>query len=124
MTRLKAFTLIELLVVMAIIGTLLSLVTPRYFRSLQHANETALQHDLSVMREAIGNFRNDLNRYPNNLNELVSKGYLKSMPVDPITGASDSWVVIPPADPKQGGVYDIVSGSDQSAIDGTPFNRY
>jgi general secretion pathway protein G len=118
------FTLIELLVVMAIIGTLLAVVAPRYFKSLEHSRETALHQDLSVMREAIGHFYSDLNRYPQNLNELVERRYLKAIPVDPVTGSSDTWLAIPPSDPNQFGMYDIISGAEGTASDGTAYQSW
>lgn len=119
----RGFTLIELLVVMAIVGTLLALVTPRYFASLEHARETALRQDLAVMREAIGQFQHDLNRYPENLDELVQRKYLRSIPVDPITGRNDTWLVYSPPDPNQTGLYDIASGAEGATRDGTPYGE-
>lgn len=122
-SRKQGFTLIEMLVVMAIIGTLLAIVAPRYFKSLEHSRETALRQDLSVMREAIGHFYGDLNRYPENLNELVQRRYLRSIPTDPITGSSESWLAVPPPDPAQHGMYDIVSGAEGTTSDGTPYGN-
>lgn len=123
--RKTGFTLIELMVVMAIVGTLLAIVAPRYFKSLEHARETALRQDLSIMREAIGHFYSDLNRYPENLPELVSRRYLKAVPVDPITGSSETWIIIPPENPALGGVYDIASGAEGLASDGrTPYYSF
>ena len=118
------FTLIELLVVMAIIGTLLSVVAPRYFKSLDHARETALKQDLSIMREAIGHFHGDLNRYPDSLNELVDRRYLKSIPVDPVTESADTWIGVPSPDINQPGLYDIMSGATGNAGDGTPYSNF
>lgn len=118
------FTLIELLVVMAIIGTLLALVSPRYFRSLEHSRETLLRQDLSVIREAIAHFNADLNRYPQNLNELVDRRYLKSIPVDPVTESSETWLSVAPSDPNQSGMYDISSGAEGVASDGTAYNSW
>lgn len=119
----RGFTLIELLVVMAIIGTLLAVVTPRYFASLEHSKETALRQDLAVMREAIGQFHNDLNRYPADLEELVQRKYLRSVPVDPITGRKDTWLGYAPSDPNQTGLYDIASGAEGQTADGTPYGE-
>src|SRR3982074_3979455 len=79
------FTLIELLVVMAIIGTLLSLAVPRYFRTLERARETVLKHDLAVLREAIDKHYADLNEYPESLPVLVEKRYVREVPIDPFT---------------------------------------
>lgn len=120
--KMHGFTLIELMVVMAIIGTLLAIVAPRYFKSLDHARETALQQDLSVMREAISQFHGDLNRYPENLNELVARRYLKSIPVDPISNSDQTWIGIAPPDPSKSGMYDVISGAEGVAEDGTPYN--
>jgi type II secretion system protein G len=116
----RGFTLIELLIVMAIIGTLLSLVVPRYFRSLQNARETVLKQDLASLREAIDKYYADLNEYPDTLVALSDKHYVRSIPVDPFTKLADSWVVVSSEDPDHPGVRDLHSGSDQVASDGTP----
>ena len=120
----RGFTLIELMVVMAIIGTLLAIVAPRYFGSVEHARETALKQDLAVMREAIGQFHGDLGRYPDNLNELVAKRYLKRIPVDPITERSDTWLAVAHPDPNVTGMYDITSGAEGVGRDGSPYQAW
>ena len=114
----RGFTLIELMVVMAIIATLLTIATPRYFAHLDRARETALRETLAVTRDAIDKFHADNDRYPATLAELVDKRYLRSAPTDPITGNSESWTLVsPPArfedDPvgQTGGVWDIRSGA-------------
>jgi len=122
-SRKQGFTLIEMLVVMAIIGTLLAIVAPRYFKSLEHSREAALRQDLSVMREAIGHFYGDLNRYPENLNELVQRRYLRNIPVDPMTDSSETWLSVPSPDPAQSGMYDIISGAEGTTSDGTPYGN-
>ena len=103
----RGFTLIELLIVMAIIGTLLSIAVPRYFHSLQHARETVLKQDLSILREAIDKYYADLNQYPDTLAALVDKHYVRSLPVDPFTKLADSWTVILSEDPDHPGVFVI-----------------
>jgi general secretion pathway protein G len=114
------FTLIELLVVMAIIGTLLSIAVPRYFRSLQHARETVLKQDLSILREAIDKYYADLNVYPETLPLLAEKRYIRAMPVDPFTKVADSWTTIASDDPDHPGIRDVHSGAaDVVASDGT-----
>jgi general secretion pathway protein G len=125
MTRTRAaahrgFTLIELLIVMAIIGTLLSLVVPRYFHSLQHARETVLKQDLASLREAIDKYYADLNEYPDTLAALSDKHYVRSIPVDPFTKLADTWVVVNSKDPDHPGIRDLHSGTDQVASDRTP----
>jgi general secretion pathway protein G len=114
------FTLIELLVVMAIIGTLLSIAVPRYFRSLQHARETVLKQDLSILREAIDKYYADLNQYPEKLPDLVDKQYVRSVPVDPFTRLADTWTVVASDDPDHPGIRDIQSGAPDIALNGTP----
>src|ERR1700758_1471183 len=89
----RGFTLIELLIVMAIIGTLLSIAVPRYFRALEHARETVLQQDLALLREAIDKYYADLDQYPQNLTDLAEKHYVRSIPADPFTRLADTWTV-------------------------------
>jgi general secretion pathway protein G len=114
------FTLIELLIVMAIIGTLLSIAVPRYFRTLERARETVLKQDLSILREAIDKHYADLNEYPDTLLVLVEKRYVRSVPLDPFTKLADTWTLIPSDDPDHAGIRDIHSGAAETAVDGTP----
>ena len=118
--RQRAFTLIELLIVMAIIGTLLTIAVPRYFRALEHARETVLRQDLAILREAIDKHYADLNDYPDALAALVDKRYVRSLPIDPFTKAADTWTVILSEDPDHAGVRDIHSGAEGNGADGTP----
>ena len=124
MQRRRGFTLIELLVVLAIIALLLTVATLRYFSSLDRARETALKQDLYTMREAIQKYNADKGRYPETLDALVADRYLRSVPVDPVTESSTTWVVVPPAgnDPK--GVADVQSGAPGAAQDGTPYGSW
>jgi general secretion pathway protein G len=116
----RGFTLIELLIVMAIIGTLLSIAVPRYFRTLERARETVLKQDLSILREAIDKHYADLNEYPDTLLVLVEKRYVRSVPIDPFTKLTDTWTLIPSDDPDHAGIRDIHSGAAETAADGTP----
>ena len=116
----RGFTLIELLVVMAIIGTLLAIAVPRYFRSLEHARETVLKQDLSILRESIDKYNSDLNKYPEKLSDLVDHRYIRALPVDPFTKLTDTWTLIPSDDPDNAGIRDLHSGADATASDGTP----
>ena len=119
-TATHGFTLIELLIVMAIIGTLLSIAVPRYFRSLQHARETVLKQDLWILREAIDKYYADLNQYPEKLPDLVDKHYVRAVPVDPFTRLADTWTVVASDDPDHPGIRDIQSGAPDIASNGTP----
>ena len=118
----RAFTLIEVLVVLTIIATLLSLVTPRYFETVTRSKETSLKHDLAIMRDSIDKFYSDTGVYPETIEELIERKYLKAMPVDPITESPATWIISPPVDPYQrGNVYDVHSGSEDIATDGSNY---
>ena len=118
----SGFTLIEILVVLAIIATLLSLVTPRYFNSIDKSKETILKHDLATMREALDKFYSDKNVYPETLNDLVQYKYLRAIPKDPITDSAATWLIIPPEQIEiKGAVYDVKSGSQAISEEGTPY---
>ena len=105
-SRRRGFTLIEMLVVMTLIAMLLTLAVPRYFGSLEKSRVRVQQQNVATIRDAIDKFKADLDRYPENLDELVGKKYLRQVPLDPVTEAAD-WVLIAPADPKLGNVYDV-----------------
>ncbi|MHB8726478.1 MAG: type II secretion system protein [Casimicrobiaceae bacterium] len=117
----RGFTLIELLVVMSIIGLLLTVAVPQYFRTVRRSKETVLRHDLSVVRESIDKYFADLGEYPEGLATLVDKHYIRSVPVDPLTKSAASWLLVASEDPDHPGVRDIHSGSPELAYDGTPF---
>ena len=125
MHKQNAFTLIEILVVLAIIATLLSIVSPRYFHSIDRSKETTLKHDLNAMREAIDKFYSDRNAYPETLDELVQHKYLRAIPPDPITESNATWLITPPPTiDDKGAVYDIHSGATGIAEDGTPYANW
>lgn len=135
---LRGFTLIEMLVVMAIIATLLSIAAPRYFRSTDDAREAALKSDLRTLREAIDHYHADRGSYPEVLDDLVEKRYLRAIPVDPITGEAGTWTLIPPPAPAPAsapatptglptaaptGIYDVRSGASGTTRDGQPYQN-
>lgn len=120
--RRSGFTLIELIVVMAIIATLLTIALPRYFGSVERSKEVTLRQSLNVMREAIDKFNADNGRYPERLEDLVEKRYIRAIPVDPITESVATWVIVPvPGAMAQGAVYDVRSGAEGNTSDGKPF---
>jgi general secretion pathway protein G len=123
-TRRGGFTLIELLVVMAIIATLLTLTLPRYFTSVQKSKETVLKENLYITRDAIGKYYTDKGKYPESLESLVTDKYLRKVPLDPITDSVTTWVIVPPEDPKKGNVYDLKSGAQGKASDGTEYSDW
>lgn len=116
------FTLIELLVVLAIIALLLSLALPRYFNSIDSAKEVILAENLRVTRETIDKYYANTGSYPQSLDELVEKKYLRALPLDPITESSASWIIVPPDDPTKGGVYNVRSGAPGSTRAGKPYS--
>ena len=120
----RGFTLIELLVVMAIIALLLTLAAPRYFQSVQRSREAVLKQDLHLMRDAINQHYADTGKYPATLDDLVTKKYLRRVPVDPITESATTWVIVDPPDkPGSRAVYDVRSGAPGKALSGTPYGE-
>src|SRR5689334_25338781 len=104
------FTLVELMVVLAIIALLVSIVAPHYTGRITKAEETVLQEDLNQMRDALQKHFADTGRYPETLEDLVNKRYLRNIPNDPMTQSKTTWVVVPPPESQKGGVYDVRSG--------------
>lgn len=117
----NGFTLIELLVAMTIIALLLSVVTPRYFRSVSKAEEAVLKQDLALMRETLDKFHADTGKYPDTLEDLIGNKYLRKIPVDPITQSNSTWILIPPASSEKGAIFDIKSGAPGNGKDGTAY---
>ncbi|TWI65115.1 general secretion pathway protein G [Pseudoduganella lurida] len=120
----RGFTLIELLVVLGIIALLLTLAVPRYFPSVDRTKETVLADNLRNMRGVIDQFYGDTGRYPESLEQLVEKKYLRALPVDPITESTASWQLVPPEDPAQTGVADIKSGAPGNGQNGKPYAEW
>jgi general secretion pathway protein G len=125
----RGFTLIELLIVMTIIGILASIAVPSYQRSSIRAREAVLQEDLYQMRRAIDAFYTDNAKYPDSLDELVQKKYLRGIPSDPFTHSSETWQTVPPEPTAEGelppgGVFDVHSGSNTIGLNGVPYNEW
>ena len=117
----SGFTLIELVVVMAVIAALLTLAAPRYFSSIEKSREAVLQANLAMMRQTLDKYYGDTGRYPDALDDLVANKYLRSVPTDPVTESNATWIVVPPAQPELGGVYDVRSGAEGTARDGSAY---
>jgi general secretion pathway protein G len=119
--RPAGFTLIELLVVLAIVATLLTIAAPRYYSSVDRSREAVLKENLFQLRDAIGKYYADRGKYPDSIEALATDRYLRKVPLDPITDSTTTWVVVAPEDPQKGAVFDVKSGAQGKALDGTEF---
>jgi general secretion pathway protein G len=122
--RRRGFTLIELLVVLGIIALLLTLAVPRYFPSVDKTKEVILADNLRNTRLTIDQYYDDTGRYPDSLDQLVEKKYLRAVPVDPITDSSATWVLVAPDDPAKGAVFNIRSGAPGNDRNGKPYAEW
>jgi len=125
----SGFTLIELMIVMAIIGILLLLAIPRYVGAVRHAREAALKEDLQTLRTAIDTYTMDKQKGPQSLDDLVQDGYLKEIPVDPMTRSKETWVTdtsesMVSLDETEPGITDIHSGSTETGTDGQAYSSW
>ncbi len=123
------FTLVELMVVMLIIAILASIAIPAYIASIRAAKEAVLRENLHVMRDGIDSYTNDKDKAPQTLDDLVSAGYLKAIPKDPMTASNSTWVptmddTLQNVDQTDPGMTDVHSGSDQVGSDGQPYNTW
>lgn len=119
----RGFTLLELLVVLAIVATLLALSLPRYSQSVDVARERVLSENLRTTRDAIDKFYGDTKRYPESLEELVEKRYLRATPIDPVVESDKAWRLIPPPSDKKGQVSDLKSSAPGQTLDGKRFDE-
>jgi len=117
----KGFTLIELLVVLGIVALMLTLAVPRYFPSIDKSKEVVLADNLRNVRQVLDQYYGDTGRYPDSLEQLVEKKYLRALPYDPIAESDASWIVVPPEDGSKGGVYNVRSGAPGNDRSGKPY---
>jgi len=123
----SGFTLIEIMIVMTIISILVSVAVPMYQKSILRAKESLLRNNLFTMRQVIDEYTVDKQKAPQSLDDLVREGYLREVPLDPITGRNDTWQpvmedALTAVDQSQPGLWDVHSGSDKtSPLDGTPY---
>ena len=125
----SGFTLVELMVVMLIISILLAVAVPSYISAIKSAREAALRQDLHTMRDAIEQYTEDKQAAPQSLDDVVQAGYLRSLPIDPVTHSSSTWVpvtsdAVSSIDQAQAGLSDVHSGSDQIGSDGTAYSEW
>lgn len=125
--RTAGFTLLELMIVISIIIILASITLPQYQKTIMHTRETVLKDDLRKMRSLIDQFAADKGRLPQSLDEVVSEGYMREIPVDPFTGNKD-WALTTGEDPNSSegsqGVTDIHSASSETSTEGTPYSEW
>jgi len=125
----QGFTLVELMIVMLIIGILAAIAIPSYVSSIKSAREAVLREDLHVMRQAIDSYTMDKEKAPESLDDLVSSGYLKVIPNDPMTHSNSTWVTatddsLMSVDQTTGGINDVHSGSGDTGTDGQPYSSW
>ena len=128
-SRTSGFTLVELMVVMLIIAILLAVAVPSYISAIKSAREAALRQDLHTMRDAIEQYTEDKQAAPQSLDDVVQAGYLRSLPIDPLTHSSSTWVpvtsdAVSSIDQSDPGISDVHSGSDQIGSDGTAYSSW
>jgi general secretion pathway protein G len=120
----RGFTLIELIVVMTVISLLLTLAAPRYFRSIEQSKETVLKANLTSTRDALDKYHSDTGKYPDQLEDLVTKHYLRTLPWDPVLERADAWILEAPADGLPGAIYNIRSSAEGSGSNGVPYAQW
>jgi general secretion pathway protein G len=128
-TRRSGYTFIEMIIVMAIISILLAIAVPIYQRSLLRTKESLLKNNLFTLRTVIDEYTFDKQKAPQTLQDLVDQGYLRAIPIDPITNSSETWRIImedavTSVDQTQPGIYDVRSGSDLKSSEGTPYAEW
>jgi general secretion pathway protein G len=125
----SGFTLIELMIVMAIISIIISIAVPLYQKSIIRSKESVLKNNLFTLRTVIDEYTYDKQKAPQGLQDLVSEGYLRAVPADPITNSDSTWVPImedatSAASQNEPGIWDVHSGSDQKSLEGTPYAQW
>lgn len=127
--RQKGFTLVELMIVITIILILMAIAAPKFEAAVIHARETVLRQDLDSLRKCIDAYTLDKERAPQSLDDLVSAGYLRELPVDPFTRQRDTWVPVQEdlyasIDQTESGITDVHSGASGTGSDGTPYSSW
>ena len=123
------FTLIELMIVMAIIAVLMSIAIPIYSKSITRSKESVLKNNLYTLRTVIDEYTYDKQKAPQSLQDLVTEGYLRQVPIDPMTGSADSWKIIMEdasntVNQTEPGIFDVRSGSDKTSLEGTAYSDW
>lgn len=127
--RQQGFTIVELMIVLTVIGILLSVAVPIYQKALVRSNETVLRSNLFTLRTMIDEYTYDKQKAPQTLQDLVDAGYLRQVPIDPMTKSSDTWKVImedalSSTSQSEPGIFDVKSGSDKRSLEGTNYSEW
>jgi general secretion pathway protein G len=127
--RRRGFTFVELMVVITIIVILVTMAIPIYNKTIIRGKETVLKQNLFTMRTVIDNYTFDKQKAPQSLQDLVSEGYLRDVPNDPMTGANTTWRTVmedamQSVNQSEPGIFDVKSGSDKMGLDGTPYAEW
>ena len=120
----QGYTIIEMLTVVAIISILVTIAVPSFQRSIIRAKEASLRNSLFILRDVIDQYYADQGEYPQALEDLTDKKYIRSVPVDPFTRSAETWILIPPEGDEVTGIYDVHSGSNRVSLYGTPYNEW
>jgi len=127
--RLRGFTFVELVVVITIVVILITMAIPIYNNTIKRSKETVLKQNLFTLRTVIDNYTFDKQKAPQSLQDLVSDGYLRTVPNDPMTGSNNTWRTIQEdavqtVNQSEPGIFDVKSGSDKIGLDGTPYAEW
>jgi general secretion pathway protein G len=127
MRRLRGFTFVELMVVLTIMVILITMAIPIYNRSIIRAKESVLKNNLFTLRTVIDNYSYDKGKAPQNLQDLVTEGYLQKLPMDPMTGSNQTWRTVmeeasQSVSQSEPGIFDVHSGSDKMSLEGTAYS--
>jgi general secretion pathway protein G len=127
--RLAGFTFVELMVVITIIVILITMAIPIYNNTIRRSKESVLKNNLFTIRTVIDNYTYDKQKAPQSLDDLVTAGYLREKPVDPMTGSNSTWKIIleeasQSVSQSEPGIFDVRSGSDKTGLDGTPYSDW
>ena len=125
----RGFTIVELMIVLTVIGILLSVAVPIYQKALVRSNETVLRSNLFTIRTMIDEYTYDKQKAPQTLQDLVEAGYLRQIPIDPMTKSADTWKVImedalTSTSQSEPGIFDVRSGSDKRSLEGTNYSEW